>query len=132
MLYDANCGLCAESVQLVLRHDRRGSLRFAALDGRFGRAVLERHPELTHVDSMLWLEPADGRAAERLFSRSAAALRVARYLGGMWHLAAVAAIIPRFLRDSLYDSMARHRHRLLRDRSRCLIPRPEESARFLA
>ena len=81
---------------------------------------------------MLWLEPAEGREPERLFTRSTAALRVARYLGGMWRLATVVAIIPRFLRDSLYDSMARHRHRLLRGGPRCLIPGPEQSARFLA
>ena len=49
LLYDGTCGFCAESVQLVLRHDRRGALQFAALDSSFGRAVLARHPEIAAV-----------------------------------------------------------------------------------
>jgi predicted DCC family thiol-disulfide oxidoreductase YuxK len=131
LLYDGTCGFCAESVQLVLRHDRRGTLRFAALDGAFGRAVLARHPELAQLDSMVWLEPARGGIPERLFRRSAAALQVARYLGGAWRLATVAGLVPRVFRDSLYDLMARHRHQLTRAGPQCLVPTPDQRARFL-
>ena len=131
LLYDGSCGFCAESVQLVLRHDRRGELRFAALDSRFGRAVLTRHPELAQVDSMIWVEPARGRTVERVFTRSAAALQVARYLGGAWRLAGVTALIPRVLRDALYDLVARHRHQLTRGGPQCLVPTAEQRARFL-
>ena len=131
LLYDGTCGFCAESVQLVLRHDRRGALQFAALDSSFGRAVLARHPEIAAVDSMLWYEPALGGASERLLTRSAAALRVARYLGGAWRLATVAGLMPRFFRDSLYRLVARHRHRLTRGGQQCLVPSPDQRARFL-
>lgn len=132
LLYDGTCGFCAESVQLVLRHDRRGTLQFAPLDGTFGRTVLARHPELAGVDSVVWYQPAVGGTPERLFTRSAAALRVARYLGGYWRLAAVGGLIPRFLRDRLYDLVARHRHSLVRGGPQCLVPTPEQRARFLA
>jgi predicted DCC family thiol-disulfide oxidoreductase YuxK len=131
LLYDGSCGFCAESVQLVLRHDRRGALRFAALDSIFGRAVLTRYPELARVDSMIWVEPASGGAGERVFTRSAAALRVARYLGGAWRLAGVTALIPRVLRDAVYDLVARHRHQLTRGGPHCLVPTPAQRARFL-
>lgn len=131
LLYDGTCGFCAESVQLVLRHDRRGILQFASLDGTFARTVLARHPELAGVDSVVWFEPAHGGTRERIFTRSAAALRVARYLGGAWRLAAVAGLIPRFFRDSLYDSVARHRHGLVRGGPQCLVPSPDQRARFL-
>ena len=90
LLYDGTCGFCAESVQLVLRHDRRRTLRFAALQGAFGRTVRARHPELEGVDSVVWVEPpAEGRP-EAVLVRSDAALRVARYLGGPFHLARLA------------------------------------------
>jgi predicted DCC family thiol-disulfide oxidoreductase YuxK len=131
LLYDGTCGFCSESVQLVLRHDRRGTLQFAALDSTFGRAVLARHPDLAVVDSMVWFEPAHGGASERLFTRSAAALQVARYLGGTWRLVTVAELIPRSIRDSLYDLVARHRHQLGRGGQQCLVPRPDQRARFL-
>jgi predicted DCC family thiol-disulfide oxidoreductase YuxK len=116
-------------VQFVLRHERHQSLRFAALESELGRSIRTRHPELAAVDSMIWVEPRpDG---ERVMVRSAAALRTARYLGGPWRLAVVGYIIPRMLRDALYDFIARHRHRFTRDAERCYLPPPAMRARFL-
>lgn len=131
LLYDGTCGFCAESVQLVLRHDAQRTLKFAALDSAFGRAVLARHPELARVDSVVWYDPVPG-AGERLLTRSSAALQVARYLGGPWRLATLAGLIPRFLRDPLYDLVARHRHQLARGGPQCLVPTPDQRARFLS
>ena len=131
LLYDGTCGFCADSVQLVLRHDRRGTLRFAALDSTFGRAVRARHPELAHVDSVVWYQLATRDAGERLFTRSSAALRVARYLGGRWRFATLARLIPPIIRDALYNLVARHRHQLTHGGPQCLVPTPEQRARFL-
>ena len=131
LLYDGSCGFCAESVQLVLRHDRRGTLRFAALDGAFGRQVRGRHPELDGIDSVVWVDPADDARPEQVLVRSDAALRVARYLGGPFRLARVAGLLPRSVRDAAYALVARHRHRLTGGGPRCLIPPPEVRERFL-
>lgn len=131
LLYDGTCGFCAESVQLVLRHDRAGSLRFAPLQGELGRAIRAAHPELDEVDSMVWVEPGPGGAAGRVLTRSDAALRIARYLGGWWHLLRAGRVVPRPLRDRLYALVARHRHRLLAGGPACLVPAPEVRSRFL-
>jgi predicted DCC family thiol-disulfide oxidoreductase YuxK len=131
LLYDGTCGFCAESVQLVLRHDRRQTLRFAALQGEFGAAVRARHPALEWVDSLVWVEPAGEHGAERVLVRSDAALRVARYLGGWFTLARVGALVPHALRDRAYDLVARHRHRLLATGPSCLVPSADVRARFL-
>ena len=131
LLYDGTCGFCAESVQLVLRHDRRQTLRFAALQGEFGVAVRARHPALEWVDSIVWVEPAGERGTERVLVRSDAALRVARYLGGWFTVARVGVLVPRALRDRAYDLIARHRHRLLATGPSCLVPPAEVRARFL-
>jgi predicted DCC family thiol-disulfide oxidoreductase YuxK len=73
----------------------------------------------------------DGREHVRV--RSDAALAIAAYLAGPWRpLAAVARVVPRPLRDRTYDLIARHRHRILRDRSVCLVPTDQQRARFLA
>jgi predicted DCC family thiol-disulfide oxidoreductase YuxK len=79
---------------------------------------------------MAWLEPAGGRHSERVFVRSAAALRVARYLGGWWRLALAGWIIPAPIRDSVYNLIATHRHALV-PTSKCAIPAPHQQARFL-
>jgi predicted DCC family thiol-disulfide oxidoreductase YuxK len=131
LLYDGTCGFCAESVQLVLRHDRRQTLRFAALQGEFGAAVRARHPSLEWVDSIVWVEPAGERGPERVLVRSDAALRVARYLGGWFTLARLGALVPRALRDRAYDLIARHRHQLLAAGPSCLVPPADVRGRFL-
>lgn len=131
LLYDGTCGFCAESVQLVLRHDRRRTLRFASLQGEFGTRIRAGHPELSSVDSVIWVEPGSGGAPDRVLVRSDAALRVARYLGGWWRLALLARALPRPVRDAGYDLIARHRHRLLDSGSSCLVPTPDMRERFL-
>jgi predicted DCC family thiol-disulfide oxidoreductase YuxK len=131
LLYDGTCGFCAESVQLVLRHDRAGTLRFAPLQGAIGAAVRAAHPGLDRVDSMVWAERDDAGGPGQVYTRSDAALRIARYLGGPWHLARIARLVPRPIRDAAYDLIARHRHRLLAGGPACLVPPPEVRGRFL-
>ena len=114
----------------MLRHERRHTLRFAALDSDLGRAIRARHPELGAVDSMIWVD-GEGGSRERVLARSAAALEVARYMGGAWRLAAIGRVVPRPLRDAAYDFIARHRHRLTGDGEQCYIPPPALRTRFL-
>ncbi len=121
--------MCAEGVQRVLRYDQHKTLRFAPLQGSFGASVKARHPELDGVDSMIWVEPSDD-GSERLFVRSAAGLRIARYLGGFWSVLLLGHLLPRSWSDALYDFIARHRHHIA-SRERCLIPAPDFRDRFL-
>ena len=130
LLYDGACGFCAASVQFVLRHERRHSLRFAALESDIGRAIRSRHPDVGRVDSMIWVDRPGG-PGERVLTRSAAALEVARYMGGVWRLAAIGRIVPPVLRDAAYDFIARHRHALVREGEQCYIPPRALRARFL-
>jgi predicted DCC family thiol-disulfide oxidoreductase YuxK len=130
LLFDGACGFCARSVQFVLdRERRRHTLRFASLQSSTGQAIIRRHPELAGVDSVVWVESAD-TPNERVSVRSAAALEVLRYLGGPWSaLAALGALVPRFIRDPAYDLVARHRQEL--GAELCIMPTPEQRARFL-
>jgi predicted DCC family thiol-disulfide oxidoreductase YuxK len=131
LLYDGTCGFCAASIQFVLRHDRAKRLTFAPLQGALAADVKTRHPGLESIDSMVWVNRL-GSGDERIYVRSAAALQVAAYLGGPWRLAAVARLVPAVVRDAVYALIARHRHRLIRGGEQCLVPGPDERARFLA
>ena len=130
LLYDGSCGMCSESVQVVLKHDRRGTLRFAALQGEFGMRIIARHPELRSVDSMIWVEQ-DESGTERVAIRSTAALRIAAYLGGIWRVALIGYVLPTPVRDGLYNFIARHRHQIMGSRENCLVVTPEIRSRFL-
>jgi predicted DCC family thiol-disulfide oxidoreductase YuxK len=129
LLYDGSCGFCAGSVRFVLRHDRGGTLRFAALQSPFGRRVVAGHPQLRDVDSMVWLDQSDGKNQPHVRVRSDAALRVLEYLGGWWTIGRILRLVPRPVRDAGYDLVARHRHRL--SQAECVLPSAAERRRFL-
>ncbi|MBB2988837.1 putative DCC family thiol-disulfide oxidoreductase YuxK [Mycolicibacterium iranicum] len=131
LLYDGICGFCNSAVQTILRLDPHNSLRFAALQGEFAEGVIERHPFLANVDSMVFVENP-GRADEHVSVKSDAALRVAGYLGGPWRVLRVAGVIPAAIRDALYDGFARIRYRVFGTHDTCPIPAPEVRARFLS
>jgi predicted DCC family thiol-disulfide oxidoreductase YuxK len=130
LLYDGICGFCNGAVQTILRLDPRGTLRFAALDSDFARGVIERHPHLTDVDSVVFVERPEA-ADERVAIKSEAALRVADYLGGVWRVTTTARFVPTAVRDRLYDGFARIRYRVFGTHDTCPIPAPEVRARFV-
>ncbi|MBL0939567.1 MAG: DUF393 domain-containing protein [Gemmatimonadaceae bacterium] len=131
LLYDGDCGFCAGSVQFVLSHEpanRTEALRFAPLQGAFGAEMRERFHELAAVDSVVWYEP--DASGGRVLIYSDAGLAVLRHLGGMWRVVGAAVrIVPRVLRDSVYRFIARHRLDIAAPA--CLLPAPEQRARFL-
>jgi predicted DCC family thiol-disulfide oxidoreductase YuxK len=130
LLYDGVCGLCNKTVQMVLKRDKRQTMRFAALQSDYARGIVEKHPSLKTVDSVVYVEKS-GKGGERIYTRSDAALKVASYLGGAWKLLLIGYIIPRPLRNLLYNLVARYRYRVFGRYDSCLLPPPSVRARFL-
>ncbi|MFN8572004.1 MAG: DCC1-like thiol-disulfide oxidoreductase family protein [Gemmatimonadaceae bacterium] len=125
LLYDGVCGLCDRFVQFVLRHDRHRTLKFATLQGSFGDGARASLPGLADVDSLVLVTPSGA------YIRSTAALEVMRYLGGVWSLALVSYVVPRPLRDWVYDQVAKRRYRIWGRYDTCQIPDPAVRQRFL-
>ena len=129
LLYDGLCGFCNTTVQFILGHESNHLLRFAPLQGTFAAGVIERHPGLNAVDSLVWV---DGEGVEeQVKARSGAALRVAWYMGGFWRLVMVLWLVPRPLRDFAYDQFARQRFKLFGRYGSCPVPSKAVRARFL-
>jgi predicted DCC family thiol-disulfide oxidoreductase YuxK len=127
LLYDGVCALCNGAVTFVLERDSSRSVRFAPLQGDTAARFIADHPELSGIDSMIWVE-ADGRA----LTRSAAALAIARHVGGGWAaLGSLSRIVPAPVRDATYDLIARVRYRLFGRYDACPVPPAEHRARFL-
>jgi predicted DCC family thiol-disulfide oxidoreductase YuxK len=125
VLFDGVCKLCNGSVNFILRRDRKGRLKLAPLQSDYGRAVLKEHGRNPDVlDSMMLLE------GDRLTVQSTAVIRITKYLGGAWPLCMVALIIPCFIRDFLYDAIAKNRTRWFGKYDTCRIPDPKFEDRF--
>jgi predicted DCC family thiol-disulfide oxidoreductase YuxK len=123
LFFDGLCGLCNGAVDVLLRLDRRAQLRFAPLQGVTAATLLPGGQALP--DSVVLLD-RDG-----LHLRSEAILRALIHLGGSWRAAALGRIVPRGIRDALYDAIASRRRRWFGRRATCRIPTSEEAPRFL-
>ena len=132
LFYDGVCGLCNTLVQFLLKHDKRGRLRFASLQSDFAEKVLRRHGfDPKDLDTLHVVENYE-QPGERLLQRSDAVLRAGRELGGHWSvLAAAAKIVPRSLRDIAYRFVAQNRYRVFGKYETCMLPNPNQRSRFL-
>ena len=130
LLFDGECVICNRLVQFVLRADRRGTLLFGSLQGKFAGEMQVRHPQLRNVDSVAWVEPRGGR--ELVLVRSDAVLRLARYLGFPWKMLGLTVVIPRPIRDRLYDWFAARRHRWFGRTDVCALPTSEHRNRMVS
>ncbi|MFK7809688.1 MAG: thiol-disulfide oxidoreductase DCC family protein [Saprospiraceae bacterium] len=126
LLFDGVCNLCNHSVQFVISNDKEGLFRFAALQSDVGRQLLQKHN----------LSPDDMDTVvlvmnDKAYTRSSAALHVLRRLGMPFSLLSVFLILPKFLRDFVYDFIARNRYKWFGRQESCWMPTPELKSRFL-
>lgn len=127
ILFDGVCNFCNSSVNFLLRRDRKGVFRFAALQSEAGRKLLAEVGLQHHdLDSMVLIEGGD------ISLKSTAALKAARRLPGLWFMTGLLLAIPRSLRDWCYDALAARRYRWFGKREVCMIPTAEMRSRFLA
>jgi predicted DCC family thiol-disulfide oxidoreductase YuxK len=132
ILYDGVCGLCNRLVQFLLKHDKQGRLRFAALQSDFADKVLRRHGiDAKDLDTVQVIENYD-QPNERVLQRSDAILRAGRELGGFWGASStVARVVPRALRDLVYRFVATNRYRVFGKYDSCMLPDANQRSRFL-
>ena len=126
VLFDGVCNLCNGSVQFIIARDPSAHFRFAPLASAAARTLIEEAADGEPLpDSIVLIE---GR---RMYTRSAAALRIARRLRFPWPLLYGWIIMPRSWRDTIYDLIARNRYRWFGKATECRLPTPQLRARFL-
>ena len=126
ILFDGVCNLCNSSVQFVIARDAKGLFCFAPLQGNYAQQQLKNSGGANFDQSSVVLV-----AGGRIFNRSEAVLRIARQLPWPWPLLYGFMVVPRVLRDGVYNLLARNRYRLFGKREQCMIPTPELKARFI-
>ena len=127
MYFDGICNLCNGLVQFVIRHNPNGPIRFASLQSEKGRYRLQEMGLDSEKLSTVIFEK-NGRVS----TKSDAVLGLLWELGGFWKLSVLGRIIPRFLRNALYDLIASRRYAWFGKREFCMIPTPELKERFLS
>jgi predicted DCC family thiol-disulfide oxidoreductase YuxK len=124
-LFDGVCVLCSSGAGFLMRHDRRGRINLASAQSPLGQA-LYRHFGMALDDSYLFIE--GGRA----FTKSTGYFRAAQALGGLWRAVWIFWIVPRRVRDWLYDRVAANRYQWFGKAEYCSLLTPEQRTRLIA
>jgi predicted DCC family thiol-disulfide oxidoreductase YuxK len=126
VLFDGVCNLCTASVQFIIKRDPHKHFRFASLQSAVGQKLLQHcHVPAETFDTIVLVE--DGQC----YTKSTAALKIAKHLQGWWPLLAVLLLIPRRLRDFGYNLIAQNRYTLFGKKTECLLPTADSKERFL-
>jgi predicted DCC family thiol-disulfide oxidoreductase YuxK len=126
VLFDGVCNLCNATVQFLIKQDRKKKLRYASLQGAFGQKTLREFGlDATAPASFILLDGG------QIHTHSTGALRVLSHLGGYWRILSWLKIVPRFIRDGVYNIIARNRYRWFGKRENCMVPGEGVRERFL-
>jgi predicted DCC family thiol-disulfide oxidoreductase YuxK len=125
ILFDGVCNLCNGWVRFVVERDPEGTFRFAPLQSDTAERVLAERDTPEDLDSIVLVE------SDAVLVKSNAVFRILAGLRPPWPLLRVFRFLPRFIRDSVYDAVARRRYRWFGRRETCMIPTPDIRERFL-
>jgi len=126
ILFDGVCNLCNRGVQFIIKKDKKKKFLFASLQGKTGQELLKKIELPSSVFNSFILIDGD-----KIYTRSTAALRIAKQLPGGWKFFYGFMIIPGFIRNAVYNWIARNRYKWFGERDECMIPTPELKERFL-
>ena len=125
ILFDGTCNLCSWSVQFIINHDLEGLFHLVSLQSEEANKLLaEQGIEKDSLDSVILVE------GSKLLSKSDAIIRVSQYLPGWWPVVSILTLIPKSLRDAVYDLIARNRYTWFGQHTSCPFPLHEEKERF--
>lgn len=125
ILFDGVCNLCNGFVQRIIAADKNDYFRFASLQSEAGQSLLKNHPNLQDLKSIVYLDNG------KIYTKSTAAIKISSHLGFTWKILQLGYILPVFLRDGIYNIIAKNRYKWFGKKDQCMVPTPELKAKFL-
>lgn len=126
ILFDGICNLCNGVVQFIINHDPENKFLFASLQSDAGQQLLKQfNLPSENFNSFILVQD------NKVYNKSTGALKVARQIKGAWSWLYIFIIIPKFIRDAVYNWIAQNRYKWFGKKDACMLPTPELKARFL-
>ncbi|MDB4009654.1 DCC1-like thiol-disulfide oxidoreductase family protein [Polaribacter sp.] len=127
ILFDGMCNLCNNSVLKVIRFDTKNNFIFCALQSEIGQEIIrDLEIDRLKMDSIILYESPNNYTY-----KSTAVLKTMNTFGGWWNLTQICWIVPPFLRNLIYDFIARNRYKWFGKKDNCMYPTPALEKRFL-
>lgn len=126
ILFDGVCNLCNGAVIYIIKRDKKNVFKFAALQSEIGQKLISKfNIDTKKVDSIILVD------GEKHYDKSSAALHISKHLSGAYPLLFGFMIVPKFIRNSVYDYIAKNRYKWFGKKESCMIPTPELKSKFL-
>ncbi|WP_139854670.1 thiol-disulfide oxidoreductase DCC family protein [Aequorivita sinensis] len=126
ILFDGVCNLCNGAINYVIKRDQKNVFKFAALQSEIGQELTAKFKiDGLKVDSIILID------GDKHYEKSTAALYIAKHLSGAYPLLFGFIIVPKFIRNAVYDYVARNRYKWFGKKDKCMIPTAELKNKFL-
>ena len=126
IIFDGVCNFCNASVNFIIKRDPGGVFAFTPMQSALAKELITQfHDKDSELDTFLLIK------AGNCYTRSDAALEICKDLNGAWPILRIFKIIPRPVRDFLYNAFARNRYKIFGMRDECMLPTPDLRNRFL-
>jgi len=125
ILFDGVCNLCNQSVSLVIKYDKNNIFQFAAMQTKAGEKVINEYRLLENRKSIILVKEG------LVFYKSDAVIEIAKQLNGWPSILKFSFVFPKFLRDGMYDIIAKNRYYLFGKKETCAIPSEKDNHRFI-
>ena len=126
IIFDGVCNLCNSSVTFVIKRDKSYKFKFAPLQSETAKNLISKlNLSTDKIDSIILIEN------HKYYIKSTAAIRICKELGALWSLMYILILVPKPVRDYIYDIVAKKRYKWFGKKEHCMIPTKELESRFL-
>lgn len=126
VLFDGVCNLCNKTVLFLINHDQNNNLHFAAQQTIAGERLMKQHFVIQDARSVVFIKD------EFVYYKSEAIIEISKLLSGWPRIVMIGWIIPKFIRDWMYDLIANNRYKLFGRKNACPIPTDAITHKFIS
>ena len=127
VLFDGICNLCNASVNFIIKNDKKDRFRFTPIQSKVGQQIIkDLNIDTKKTDSIILYSEK-----KEISYKSTAALLIVKHLGFPRHIMVIFLIVPKFIRNWVYDFIARNRYKWYGKREKCMLPTSELQKKFI-
>jgi predicted DCC family thiol-disulfide oxidoreductase YuxK len=127
ILFDGVCNLCDETVQKIIKNDKKDLFRFVPLQSELGQEIIKYlGVDTNKLDSIILYEPKVA-----YFYKAEAIMEISKDLSGWLHYIRLFSWLPNGLANPVYDYIAKNRYKWYGKKEQCMMPTPELKQKFL-
>ena len=126
ILFDGVCNLCTHTVSFLIKYDKNNNLKLAACQTNAGENIIRQYNLMDESESVVFIKNGI------VFYKSDAIIEIAKQIKGWPHIFKYTSFLPKFLRDGMYNLIAKNRYSLFGKKVTCMLPTNENQKRFLS